>query len=99
MLTCEYLDRADSEWVVVLPIDLDDGHVVAVDRECEIWVARQRNKAESIPARRLARNKVIPSKRGTYRRPLMTLTTVRLVFLVLANARPMPLIRVASGTL
>jgi hypothetical protein len=29
----------------------------------------------------------------------MTLTTARLVFLVLEKARPRPLIRVASGTL
>ena len=47
-LACEDLDGVDGERLVVDRVDLDDGHVVAVDGEREVRVARHGDEAEAV---------------------------------------------------
>ena len=49
-LASKDLDRVDSDGLVVHAVSLNDSHVVAVDREGVVGVARQRNKAEAVTA-------------------------------------------------
>ena len=47
-LTSVDLDRVDNDRLVVDRVSLNDRHVVPVDREGEVRVARHRNKAETV---------------------------------------------------
>jgi hypothetical protein len=78
--TCEYLDRVHRQRLVVLSVDLDDGHVVSVDRENEVRVARNGHQAETITVQRhdiSERSDYRVSHTKMYRFPCLTLTTAR----------------------
>jgi hypothetical protein len=43
--TCKYLKRINDQGLVVDAINLDDGHLMAINREGESWVARDGHQA------------------------------------------------------
>ena len=46
--TCKYLERVDQQGLVVLAVNLDNRHLMTVNREGESWVARDGDQAESV---------------------------------------------------
>ena len=46
--TCKYLERVDQPRLVVLAINLDNRHLMTINREVESWVARDGDQAESV---------------------------------------------------
>ena len=46
--TCKYLERVDQQGLVVFAINLDNRHLMTINREVEIRVARDGNQAESV---------------------------------------------------
>ena len=40
ILTCKYLERVDQQRLVVLAVNLDNRHLMTINREGESWVAR-----------------------------------------------------------
>ncbi len=91
------LNRVDHEGLVVDSISLDDGHVVAVDREDIVGVARQREKTHAVAENNVS-NSTVLNKCSTNRLPCSTVITARSVLSPPAK-RPNPLIRVASEVL
>ena len=46
--TCKYLERVDQQGLVVFAVNLDNRHLMTVNREGESWVARDGDQAESV---------------------------------------------------
>ena len=47
-MASEDLDGVDRKWFVVDRVSLDDSYGMAVNREDEVWVAREGEEAEAI---------------------------------------------------
>ena len=46
--TCEYLNKINIQGLVVHAVNLDDRHIMAINCEVEIWVARDGHQAKSV---------------------------------------------------
>ena len=46
--TCKYPERVDQQGLVVLAVNLDNRHLMTINREGEIRVARNGDQAESV---------------------------------------------------
>lgn len=89
------LDGVDREGLVVDGVGLDDGHVVAVNGEDIVGVARQREKTHTVAESTVSNGTVSTVEGITNRLPCSTVITARSVLSPPAK-RPNPLIRVES---
>ena len=46
--TCEYLNKINDQGLVVHAVNLDDRHIMTINCEVEIWVARDGHQAKSV---------------------------------------------------